>query len=351
MSDAGQFEPNRQSAGGGQSEGSGDAPPIAKFEVVPAKTMDQKDLFGFREILTPQPAEPAPTKKQSLSIPFGKIFLLFALLAGAVLLVLHVPNVFRPKPPVPYIDLGSQRFNPAGLSGRLIAKWETSGTYQLFLDPMDQGQVASFAAVALDPPRQFSVTIRLRDAEGLVACQKQILFPPPTPHARGAKYAPSAGPQLSPTGDMIDNATGQDGQISEIDLTGPLPCPAKAYASFKGWDFSTDFPTLAEQEEWRRHQGVLSGKGHGGNGELSTQFQHLPAPIEGDDVIVGDNPSRGTVETSEGRVFYLGTAWLHNRTAEWQVFPAAIHFHCDRNGSCILTRSNSQASLQARLLK
>jgi hypothetical protein len=351
MSDADQHEANQQAAAGGQSAGSGEDPHFSKFEVVPSRIADQKDLFAFREILAPPPAEPAPNQKPRLAIPFFKLFLLVALLAGAVFIFYAFPSLFHPKPPTPYIDLGSQRFDPAGLSGRLIARWETSGSYQLFLDPLDQGQVAGFAAVALNPPRQLSVTIRLRDAEGLVACQKQILFSAPVPHARGARSAPALAPQQTPTGDTVVNTAGSDGQISEIDLTGPLPCPAKAYASLQGWDFSSDFPTVAEQEEWQRHEKGLGGTGHGGNGELSPQIQRLPAPIEGDDVIVGDNPSRGTVDTSGGRVFYLGAAGMHNRTAEWQVFPAAIHFRCDKNGSCVLTRTNSHASLQARLLR
>jgi hypothetical protein len=350
MSDADQHEPNQQAGAGRQSAGSGEEPPISKFEVVPSRQSNQEELFAFREAMAPPPAEPAPRRGVSLSIPVFKILLLLALLAGAVLIVLEFPNVFRPKPPAPYIDLGSHRFDPAGLSGRLIARWETSGSYQLFLDPIDQDQVASFAAVAQDPPRQLSVTIRMRDAAGLVACQKQILFPAPAPHTRGAKSAAVLGPQQTPTGDTVENTTGEDGQISEIDLTGPLPCPAKAYVTFKGWDFSTDFPTLAEQDEWLRHEKELGGKGHG-NGDLSPQIERLPTPIEGDDVIVGDNPSRGTVETSDGRVFYLGAAGMHNRAAEWQVFPAAIHFRCDKNGSCILTRTNSHVSLQARLLR
>lgn len=350
MSDAGQFEPNPQ-ATGGQSAGSGEAPPVSKFEVVPSRTMDQKELFAFREIMAPPPAEPAPRRKQGLPIPLGKILLLLAVLACVGVLIFAVPSVFRPKPPAPYIDLGSQRFDPAGLSGRLIAKWETSGSYQLFLDPMDQDQVASFAAVAQDPPRQLSVTIRLRDAAGLVACQKQILFPAPAPHPRGLKPQPTAGPQQTSTGDTVENTTGEDGQISEIDLSGPLPCPAKAYTSFKGWDFSTDFPTIAEQDDWLRHERGLYGKDRGGNGNPALQTEHLATPIEGDDVIVGDNPSHGTVETSGGRVFYLGAAGLHNRTAEWQVFPAAIHFRCDKNGSCTLTRANSRVTLPARLLR
>ncbi len=82
-----------------------------------------------------------------------------------------------------------------------------------------------------------------------------------------------------------------------------------------------------------------------------SQIERLPVPIEGDDVIVADNPSRGTVETSGGRVFFLGVAGMRNRSAEWQVFPASIHFRCDKNGSCVLTRTGAHVSLQAWLMK
>jgi len=351
MSDADQHEPNRQAASGGQSAGSGQDPPISKFEVVPTRQTNLGELYAFREIMAPPAAAPAPPRKKSLAIPVAKIFMLAAVLAGIALIIVAFPSLFQPKPPVPYIDLGSQSFDPAGLSGRLIARWENGASYQLFLDPMDPEQVGSFAAVAQDPPRQLSVTLRFRDAAGLVACQKQILLPAPVRHAPGAKSAVLQGPQQTQTGDTVQNMTGEGGRIAEIDLTGPLPCPAKAYATFKGWDFFTDFPTPAEQEEWLRHERGLNPKGPGGDGELLPQSQHLPSAIEGDDVIVGDNPSHGTVETGGGRVFFLGVAGMHNRAADWQVFPAPIHFRCDKNGSCVLTRTNSQVSLQARLLK
>ena len=351
MSDADQHEPNQGSAGGGPSAGSGEEPPVSKFEVVPVAQTNLGELYSFREAMAPPPAELALQQKKSPPIPFAKILVLVALLALIALTIVAVPSLFRPKPPELYIDLGSQRFDPAGLSGRLIARWETSGSYQLFLDPIDQGQAARFAATAQDPPRQLSVTLRFRDAAGLVACQKQILLPAPAPHEPGTKSAPSLGPQQTQTGDTVQNMTGEDGQIAEIDLTGPLPCPAKAYATFKSWDFFTDFPTLDEQDDWLRHERGLNAKGHGGKDEFLSQIQHLPTPIEGDDVIVADNPSRGTVETSGGRVFFLGVAGMHNRTAEWQVFPASIYFRCDKNGSCVLTRPGSHVSLQARLLK
>ena len=350
MSDADQYEPNQKSAADAQSAGSGEEPPTSKFEVVPTRQTDLPELYTFREAFAPPPAELARPQKKRPPVPFAGILMGVALLALVAFLILAVPSLFQPKAPVPYIDMGSQRFDPAGLSGRLVARWESSGSYQLFLDPIDPQQVASFAAVAQDPSRQLSVTLRIRDAAGLVACQKQILFPASVAHTPGTKFIAPREPRQTQTGDIAQNMTGEDGQIAEIDLMGPLPCAAKAYSSFKSWDFFTNFPTVAEQGEWLRQEKELNAKAHGG-GELLPRSQHLPTSIEGDDVIVGDNPSRGTVETSGGRVFFLGVAGMHNRATDWQVFPASIHFRCDKNGSCTLTRANSHVTLQARLLK
>jgi hypothetical protein len=343
MTDTDQIEINQQTDAGGQSAGSGDEVPISRFEVVPVAQSNLGELYSFREAIA-SPAVELATRRKSAPIPVAKILLPLMFVAGAVLLVLAVPSLFQPKPPVPYIDLASQRFDSAGLTGRLIARWENGSSYQLFLDPIDPGQEASFAAMAQDPPRQLSIMLRFRDAAGLVVCQKQILLPAP-----GA--AAQRGPQQTETGDTVENMTGKNGEVAEIDLDGPLPCPAKVYSTFKSWEFFTDFPALAEQEDWLRHERALNAKERGDNARLSPPIERLPIPIEGDDVIVGDNPSRATVETSGGRVFFLGVAGMHNRSADLPVFPAPIHFHCEKNGSCVLTRPNSHASLQARLLK
>jgi hypothetical protein len=349
MTDADQIETNQQSAGG-QSAGSGDALPVSRFEVVPVPEINLGELYSFRETMAPPPAQAAP-KPKAPPIPVAKIFLLMALLTGAVFLVLTVPSMFQAKPPVPYIDLGSQRLDHAGITGRLIARWENGSSYQLFLDPINPRQVDSFANVAQDPPRQLSIMLRFQDAAGMVVCQKQILLPAPVARTPDAEFVPPLGPQQTQTGDTLQNMTGENGKIAEIDLTGPLPCGAKVYETFKSWEFFTDFPTLAEQDDWLRHESELNPKVRAGNVRPSPRIQHLPIPIEGDDEIVGDNPSRSTVETSGGRVFFLGAAGMANRIAAWPVFPAPIHFHCDKNGSCFLSRPNSHVSLQARLVK
>jgi len=346
MSDTLEQETGKQSGG--------DEPPLGRFEVVPTRSSAPEELYTFRR--EAPPPEPDLSAARAPLLPPKMLMMIAAVALAAVLLVLAVMGLhtaIEPNPPVPYIDLGSQRFDAAGLGGRLIARWEGSAKYQLSLDPLEQDFASGFEAVAANPPRPLSLTIRLRNAEGLVVCQKEILFPPPAPEGTTPDPSQTLQPQKTPSGDTVQNVAGQDGRIAEIALSGGLPCPQKAYEHFVSWDFATNFPALAEQEEWLKHQKLTSPeeakKARPANGFVG-QTQHLPMAIEGDDVIVGDNPSHGTVETSAGRVFLVAAA-AHSHGSEWQVFPAAIHFRCDRNGVCVLSRTNSHATLQARLLK
>ncbi len=351
MNEETQYDPNAATPAGGDSAGAGDHIPVSTFEVIPyGESTNQQELYSFRESIRP-PVEEVTAKKQVQPAPAAKALIAVGLSGLIAIAGFALYSYIGPKVNVSYIDLGSQRFDPAGLSGRLIARWDSSGSYQLYLDPIGPDHAANFATVAADPPRQISLTIRLLDAKGLVACQKQILFPAPVPRTQdGSGSAPPQAPRQSETGDMQENMTGENGQISEIDVRGPLPCPEKAFGTFKAWDFTADFPTAAEEEEWQHQEKSTNAKTRS-NVNTRIRTERLPGPIEGDDVIVADNPSHGTVETSGGRVFFLGAAGVLNRTAEWQVFPAAIHFRCDKSGACALTRTNSQVTLQARLVK
>jgi hypothetical protein len=353
MSNVVQIRPNGpEPEGGSQGQAS---EPVADYHVVPtAGPADKEDLFAYRAAMAaPDPAaepgteEDKPKRMQRL-VPIALI------LALAALVVLVIPMVIKPKPPAQYIDMGNRRFDPAGLGGRLIVRWEGSAAYQLYLDPLDQEQVAGFQAVAENPPHPLTVDIRLRDSSGVVTCQKKILFPAPASPTTDVTPAQTLMPRATPSGDTVQNVAGGDGQIAEITLSGGLPCSLKAYKSLASWDFSTNFPDVDGQEDWLRHEnGLARGQrtnAAGGRGAL-LQVQHLATPIEGDDVIVADNPSRGTIETSGGRIFQVGARGLRTRAPEWQIFPAAIHFRCDKNGTCVLTRSNSLSTLQARLMR
>jgi len=361
MGNAIQLEVSETASSAGAQTQTGVADRVYKV-LPPAGGASQEDLYGFRSAFyEPAPdaqgpeaaAEEAKSKRTAAFLP-----ILFIIVLGA-LAALVVPKLMKSKAPLQYVDLGTRRFDSAGLGARLIARWDAGAGYQLYIDPLDPQQTAGFQAVTLNPPHPVSVVIRLLDTTGAVACQKEVVLPAPALPAGSSDSDASQAllPMQTSTGDTVQNIAGPDGQVAEITITGGLPCSMKQYQSLAAWQFFTNFPTLDEQDDWLRHRrisdaanGRRSHSGEGGFG-FSARALHLPAPIDDDDVIVGDNPSQGTLDTQGGRIFLVGIIGMRNRTAEWQVFPAAVHFHCDKNGSCVLTRVNSRTQLQARLVK
>ena len=359
MGDVVQLEANATATSAGSQSQGGVAERVYKV-VAPAGGASQEDLYGFRSIMNqPAPFEDpeAAAKEAKQKRAVALLPILFILVLG-VLAVLVVPKVMKSKAPQLYVDLGTRRFDSAGLGARLIARWDGSTGYQLYIDPLDPQQTAAFQAVTVNPPHPVSVVIRLLDKAGVVACQKEVVLPTPAPPAGSSDSDASQAllPMQTTTGDTVQNIAGPDGQIAEITITGGLPCSMTQYQSLAAWQFFTNFPTLEEQDEWlRHHKPGEAAKGRNGNGSggygYSPRALHLPAAIDDDDVIVGDNPSQGTIDTQGGRVFSLGLVGMRNRSAEWQVFPAPVHFHCDKNGACVLTKVNSRTQLQARLVK
>ena len=353
MSDVAQLEAREAVTAGGPEPQANRAD--ASYHVVPfTERPGGQDLFAYRAAMA-EPIEAAETEPEETK-PKRRFALLPAILVLALgaLFLLVLPKLMKPKPPALYLDMGARRFDPAGLSGRLIVRWTGSAGYQLYLDPLDQQHVTQFQAVVQDPPHPLSVVIRLRDSEGIVACQKELDFPAIAPQPGSPYRAQALVPRQTPVGDTVQNMAGADGQIAEVTVSGGLPCPLKAYQRFAGWDFITNFPTVDGQADWLRYENGLAGGKRpdlAGSQGAPLQVQRLPAPIEGDDVIVGDNPFRGTVDTGGGRVFWVGASGMRNRAQEWQVFPAAVHFRCDKNGACVLTHTNSRTTLQARLMK
>lgn len=352
MSDADQHDPSKQDAARAQQP---EGEKLPTYAVVPtAGKAVEDDLYAFRTTLDKAQPDPETQPQTHRSIPFANLALLAAALVCAVALFFAIPMLLKPKPPAHFIDMGNRRFDPAGLGGRLIARWEDSATYQLSIDPLEPQELDGFRAVAADPPHPLSVVIRLKDSAGLVACQREIVLPAPE-LANDTGPARVLLPGKTPGGDTVQYVVGADGKLAEIALDGPLSCPADVYRRFTGWDFTSNFPTVAEQADWFRHENALeeARKPHpaAGAGAWRAVIQHLPAPIEGDDVIIGDNPKRGTVDTSAGRVFLIIKKSTWARLPEWQFFPAAIHFRCQKNGVCVLSRIKSLTTFQAELLK
>jgi len=329
----------------------------AGFRVVPfAETGTQEELYGFRAAMAA--AQPAPTATKET--PKATLWVMIAMVAAALacvpVIIITIMKVTKPKPPVPYYDLGSWRFDSAGLGGRLIVRWDGAANYQFFVDPLDPNQIPGFQAVAQDPPHLLSFTVQLRNTKGAVVCQKEILVPTVNQLAAGQDPAHTLLPQTTPSGDTAQNVAGGQGQIGEIDLSGKLPCPLEAYRQIAAWNFSSNFPNLADQDVWLKHENTLTAgkKPHASDDANYGPYslvRSLPTPIESDDVIVSDNPSRGIVDTSSGRAFLVGMNVLTNRALDWQSFPASVHFRCEKNALCAITRLNSRTTVHARLLR
>jgi hypothetical protein len=374
---------------------------VSRYEVVPYhETLHEADLYSFRSEMPqflssrpagqPQPpktaqpaqsaapaqpdgsAQPAPSEAGQpgeptpptaplsplarLGLDNKKIFLI-AGVAGCGILLTGLAFFLisqNQDPPLPFVDLGQSNIASAGLAGRLIAKWDGSASYELHIDPLTPQQIGGFSAVAVNPPHPITLDLHILNASGRTVCQKEILFPfNPAPDPDSAAVN-EFQPQKTFDGDTVQNVADADGQLQEIVLTGPLTCPAKAYRAFSSWDFSSSFPSVGDQQDWLRSQDAIesdlrrkAAQAHAS--ALIPRGLRLASPVDGDDVIVSDNPSHGTVTTRAGRTFYIGRPGAMSR-AGWEVFPATIHFRCDVKSNCVLTRPDASTSLTARLV-
>ncbi len=394
MSDA-----DRQPSDAQTQEENAPGEPVSHYEIVPTKeTASEADLYSFRSAMpqflparapgqvqpaaqavqpaqsapaaaTVQPVQPVqpgqpidpaqlaalgPAAKPPLD---QKKLILFAGCGGIafVLVALAIYLAANKQDPIaPFVDLGQTNIASAGLAGRLIAKWDGAAQYELHIDPLSPQQAAGFAAVAVNPPHPLTVDLRFTNATGSVVCRKEIVFPFNPVQDPDDALAQEFQPQKTFDGDTVQNVSGEDGQVEEIVMSGPLACPAKAYRAFANWQFTSSFPSVAEQQDWLRQQESLMEQIRRKAAQAKANANiprglRLPAPIDGDDVIVSDNPSHGTVATRSGRTFYIGMRGTLGH-AGWEVFPAAIHYHCDVKANCVLTRPDAVSSLTARLV-
>jgi hypothetical protein len=316
------------------------------------------ELYAFRSAMaqTLEEAETPPkAPKTNLLVMIALVILVSAI--GA-LVVFGGMLLLKPKAPTLYTDLGSQRYDPAGLGGRLIAQWTGNAAYKFTIDPLDQSQIAGFRAVVANPPRTITFSLHLKDDTGRIVCEKDIVVPALPQVDAAADPAQALAARSTATGDTMQNVAGDGGQIGETVFTGLLPCALDAYRRIVGWDFSTDFPPLADQSTWLKHEDAVSPaaqKAKSGSASASRGYfglvKSLPTPIEADDTIVSDNPSRGIIATSGGRAFLVGASVLTNPALDWQVFPSDIHYRCEKNAICMVTHLNSRSAVHAHLVR
>jgi hypothetical protein len=80
------------------------------------------------------------------------------------------------------------------------------------------------------------------------------------------------------------------------------------------------------------------------NKEKSSSFY-----IEGDLNVVDYDATAGTIETSDGRIFVVGTTIAASNATPWGEYRSNLHYRCSRTGSCALSRAGAIAP-NARLI-
>jgi hypothetical protein len=357
-----QVEQNEPVTPGGTSASG--SPYASGEKYVPGNNRPPEDeLFSFRsafeESVLPEAAE-QPSQDQA-KVSGRLVMALLLVIAAIAALAIYGGNMFfKSKQQALFNDLGTQRYDPAGLGGRLIAQWTDGAGYKFTIDPVDPAQVPGFAATIANPPHAITFSIKLKDATNQVECQKDIVIPG-VPQGQGAfDQSAALAPRAIPTGDTLQDVAGRDGKISEMVLTGSLGCNLDAFKKVVAWEFVTDFPAMGTQKDWEKHEySVLADAKKAKSGSSATPqsiggymfVNSLPTPIESDDVIVSDNPSKGIVATNSGRAFLVGTKILVNPALDWQIFPADVHYRCERNAMCMLTRLSSRTAVRAHLMK
>ncbi len=216
------------------------------------------ELYGFRtamaQTLEEAEAQPKAPKANVLVI----VALVILVSAIGALVVFGGMMLLKPKAPTLYTDLGSQRYDPAGLGGRLIAQWTGNAAYKFTIDPLDQSQIAGFRAVVANPPHAITFNLHLKDDTGRIVCQKDIVVAAQPQDGAAADPAQALASRTTATGDTMQNVPGDGGQIGETVFSGALPCALEAYRSIVAWDFTTDFPPLADQSTWLKHEDAVS---------------------------------------------------------------------------------------------
>lgn len=70
---------------------------------------------------------------------------------------------------------------------------------------------------------------------------------------------------------------------------------------------------------------------------------------EGDITVADYNAARDTIVTEDGRTFVIGTTVSVSTATSWDDYRANVHYRCDQNGNCSLTRTGVIA-LNARMI-
>jgi hypothetical protein len=269
-------------------------------------------------------------------------------------------------------DLGSAVSNATGLKGSLNAHWQsTSAQYELEIEPIHPLDSAGFSYVASNPPGPLSLHMRLLDAAGYSICGKDVLFPF---HSSSRAEADRERGQ-----DLLQTKVDDDGKVISLGARGTLPCTQEQYSHVSYWDFSTNFPPLAEQDRLAKLAADAKRKQDAQKRKLLAQGNAPPegdeqanAPqssvnhgadaqgnpprsnfyMEGDERVTKYDASHNVLETKLGGESFQVTGPAQQATArQWADDHVLFHYKCDQHSDCVLASAGGGETLSATALQ
>lgn len=335
---------------------------------------------AMADISRRQPVEEPPKP------PRNFVFIYAAILAGIGILVgsayFTMPWLFGNSSG--RSDLGTVVSSPDGLNGHFYLEWDGQLEYRLKIEPGDPSQLAGFSLAVSHVPRPVSFHIQLMDSENHVLCGMNILlkydpgitsdFSESAPelqnspanadnssHTQTAQETNAAQLQADEFerergNSLFQNVLGQDGQIAAISSQGTMPCSKKDWSKAVSWSFTSNFPSLGEQNALRNAKAESLAKAASLSARMAPRKRAKPKPaqnlapysIEGDDSIVEYDVAKGTIETRSGKTFFIYKKSGEVVDSRWQDYPVNIHYRCDLTSTCTLMSAGAGA-LRARM--
>ena len=328
-----------------------------------------------------EPPLPLQPKKR---LPIWMIGGFAALIAFAIFVVY---TATRPKDNTPPPgDMGPGVVQAAGLRGHLTTRWDGDRktgrlVYQLHVESMEDRWQPGFSRAILSSPQPLSVNIRLLDGTGFALCGKEIPFhfdarnaqvQVPMPAAvdsngkrlsavqRTAAYQAarqSALAQMQATAavreqgkDVFQNALGQDGTVTAVNVQGSLPCSPDQYQKASYWDMNTNFPTLDEQAVLLDPRAAAL-KAKASESTARKKASNKPQTgfvFQGDERVTEYDAARGQLWT-QGRTFRIDRMVGQATAMAWANNNTLIHYRCDQQANCALTAPGGSAVLHAHV--
>ncbi len=240
--------------------------------------------------------------------------------------------------PASFQDLGAGISHTTGLRGSLKTRWVgQAAQYELEIEPIDPLQSAGFSYVVANPPEPLVLHMKLLDATGYAVCEKDVLFPfdPSSPGEADRERGQ----------DLLQTAVGDDGKVVSLSVQGILPCTPQQYKQVDYWDFSTNFPAIAEQDELTKRAAELKVRQEAQKRASLARQKATPSAfyMEGEAEVVGYDTSRNVLQTQLGRNFLVTGQAQQSKASQWASSGVLFRYKCDQRAYCLLTAGGGQS--------